>query len=78
MLGLAGASSILLSFGMNQAGKWSRDDFVYDAVNAFGALLLTIYSYLISSYPFMALNIVWLLIAVKDIFWKKQFIKTDL
>jgi hypothetical protein len=71
ILGLIGASSILLSFGMNQAGKWSRDDFVYDAVNAFGALILTIYSYLISSYPFMVLNIVWFLIAAKDLIWRK-------
>jgi hypothetical protein len=71
-LGLVGAGSILFSFGMNQIGKWSRDDFVYDAVNAFGALLLTIYSYLIVSYPFMLLNIVWFLIAVKDLSWRNN------
>jgi hypothetical protein len=71
-LGLVGAGSILFSFGMNQIGKWSRDAFVYDAVNAFGALLLTIYSYLIVSYPFMLLNIVWFLIAVKDLSWRNN------
>jgi hypothetical protein len=67
LLGLLGAGSILVAFIMNQFGKWSKDSFIYDLTNALGALVLIVYAYLITSYPFMVLNTVWFLVAFKDV-----------
>ncbi|MCB9814892.1 hypothetical protein H6784_05825 [Candidatus Nomurabacteria bacterium] len=67
ILGVIGAGIILLAFLMNQKDKWLNDSLVYDVTNAVGALMLVIYAYLISSYPFMVLNTVWFLSAFLDI-----------
>lgn len=58
---------ILLAFFMNQIGKWKHDYAIYDGVNFVGALLLLIYSYRITSYPFLFLNGVWMLISLRDL-----------
>ncbi|MCA9358733.1 hypothetical protein KC926_00830 [Candidatus Kaiserbacteria bacterium] len=71
IIGIVGATSILIAFLFNQTGRWTNDSFVYDFVNAIGALLLIIYAYLISSYPFMVLNTVWFLAAFKDLVFRK-------
>jgi hypothetical protein len=71
LIGLVGAGSILVAFMMNQFGRWSKDSFSYDLVNAVGAAILIIYAYLITSYPFMVLNTVWFLVAFKDVVSRK-------
>lgn len=71
LLGVVGASLILIAFVANRFGCWSTTSLTYDAVNALGALLLIAYSYLIASYPFILLNVVWLLVAIKDLVLRK-------
>lgn len=67
VIGVLGAGSILLAFIMNQLHRWSNDDLVYDFVNVLGAGLLITYSYLIESWPFLVLNVVWFAAALRDV-----------
>jgi hypothetical protein len=67
LIGVVGAATILLAFTMNQLGKWSTESRVYDGVNAIGGFLLLAYSYLIESWPFLVLNLVWFLVAARDL-----------
>lgn len=66
-IGVVGAGSILFAFLMNQLDRWSNDSFTYDVVNALGAALLIMYSWLIESYPFLVLNLVWFASAAWDL-----------
>jgi hypothetical protein len=67
LVGVFGASLILVAFTLNQVGVWSKDSFSYDVVNACGSLALILYSYMLSSYPFLVLNGVWFLVSVRDL-----------
>ena len=58
-IGFIGMAMLLFAFIMNQAHKWDDEDIIYDAFNAVGGLLMVIYAYLISSYPFLILNGIW-------------------
>ena len=68
IIGLVGMSLILLAFILNQSHKWKDTDLKYDIVNSIGSLLLVIYSILISSWPFLILNAVWMIVSVRDVF----------
>jgi len=59
---------ILVGFIKNEYHQWSEDDLIYDAVNAFGSLLLILYAYMLNSWPFIILNLVWFLISFRDMF----------
>lgn len=65
--GVVGATIILVAFLLNQSGKLTAESRLYDALNFLGALLLLIYAYLLDSYPFMILNAVWMLSALRDL-----------
>lgn len=67
LIGVAGATAILVAFTMNQLGKWNTESRLYDGVNALGGGLLVVYSYLIESWPFLVLNIVWFVVAARDL-----------
>ncbi|MBT7706004.1 hypothetical protein HN747_01010 [archaeon] len=66
IIGFLGMLLILLAFLMNQRGKWDQKDFAYDFVNFLGAGLMAIYAYLISSWPFLVLNLFWMIYSAKD------------
>ncbi len=68
IIGFMGMFLILLAFFMNQIRKWKTENPVYDIVNFIGALLLIIYSYLIRSWPFLVLNLVWLIVSFREAF----------
>jgi len=72
IVGVVGATCILVAFILNQMGKWSKDSFSYDLVNTIGSLILIIYAYLLLSYPFLVLNSVWFFISAKDLVLQKQ------
>lgn len=57
----------LTAFLLNQIGKVDKDDFSYDLLNAMGAGLLILYAFLIKSWPFFVLNLIWALISAKDV-----------
>lgn len=67
MIGVLGASIILLSFLLNQFGRWSTTSLSYDAANALGSGILIVYAYLLGSWPFMILNTVWFVVSMKDV-----------
>lgn len=66
IIGIVGMGLILLAFLMEQLGKWKNSFFIYDSVNFVGALLMVIYAYSIKSWPFLILNIVWMLFSLTD------------
>ena len=58
---------ILIAFFLNQTGKWDKEDLVYDFVNFIGALLLVLYAIILSSIPFLLLNLVWAVVSLNDV-----------
>jgi len=71
IVGVVGASFVLLGFVGNRLRWWSAGDQMYVRINAVGSLVLIGYSYWIDSYPFVILNVVWLLFSLKDLFRSK-------
>lgn len=73
IVGVFGASIILIVFVLNQINKLKNDSFLYDFLNLIGSILLMIYAILLTSYPFLILNLVWALVSLKDVV--KYFLK---
>ena len=72
LLGIIGATLVLIGFVGNRLRYWRSSSHSYVAINAVGSLVLVVYSTIIESYPFVALNVVWLLFSVNDLFhWKR-------
>ena len=67
IIGSLGALLILIAFIMNQLHKWQEDYLIYDLVNLIGSLLLVIYAIILTSYPFLILNLVWLGLSLRDV-----------
>ena len=76
IIGVCGATIILIAFILNELNKLSSNDFIYDFLNFVGSLLLVIYAYLLWSIPFFVLNMVWCLVSFRDILSKKNERKT--
>ena len=68
IIGVLGATIILVLFILEQSHKISNDSILYDVGNFIGSVLLVIYAYLLSSVPFLILNLVWAVFSLKDIF----------
>ncbi len=68
IIGIIGALIILIAFTLNEIHKLDSDSIVYDSLNFIGGTLLAIYAYLLFSIPFLILNIIWALVALRDIF----------
>lgn len=66
--GIVGMFLILLAFLMNQFHRWKTDSLIYDLVNVIGSLLLMVYAIFLNSYPFIILNLIWLLFSLRDVF----------
>lgn len=69
ILGVIGLASLLFAFYLAETGKIATTLRRYTALNAFGSLLLIIYSVHIDAWIFTVLNVVWFCIAtIKLIF----------
>ena len=68
IIGVLGATIILVLFIVEQSHKISNDSLFYDVGNFVGSVLLVVYAYLLSSVPFFILNLVWAAFSLKDIF----------
>lgn len=68
IIGFVGMFLILFGFFMNQIHKWKTEYPIYDIINFIGALLLIIYSFLIKSWPFLILNLIWLIVSLREAF----------
>lgn len=65
--GFFGMAIILGAFILNMIGSWQVTDLAYCATNATGSALLIIYAFLIGSWPFFFLNLVWVGFSVRGI-----------
>ena len=68
LLGIFGASLVLIGFVGNRLRYWQSDSRIYVFINAIGSGVLVGYSTIIESYPFIFLNVVWLLFSINDVF----------
>lgn len=68
ILGLSGTSCILIGYLGLQLQYFSHDDISYDLINLIGAIILTIYAYLSGTWAFVILNVIWSVVAIKDIY----------
>jgi len=66
-IGALGAGILLIGFGLLEFNKLSRKNSTYHLLNFIGSSLLFGYAYWIGSYVFMALNLMWALVAVYEI-----------
>ena len=65
--GFIGALTILVFFFLNQTHRIDRNSKLYDAGNVIGSSLLVLYALFIGSTPFVVLNVVWILVSLRDI-----------
>lgn len=72
LIGSAGALLLLMAFALNEAHVWDEDERRYDLANVVGGALLVTYAWLIGSYPFLTLNAVWTLVALRDLIKRKK------
>jgi hypothetical protein len=66
-IGILGMLIILVCFIANETNKLDRHSVLYDGGNVLGSIILLIYSFLIASWPFLILNIVWGFVALRDL-----------
>ncbi len=68
IIGIIGAAMILLAFILAQLKMWEDEWLRYDLVNLIGSAFLVWYGILIKGYPFVALNAIWFLVSLRDVF----------
>ncbi len=67
IIGVIGATIILVAFVLNQIKIWPSDSELYDWSNLIGSLILITYAAMIGSIPFMILNAVWFTVSLRDV-----------
>lgn len=67
MIGIIGMTCILLAFVMVQMHRWTPDDLRYDLFNFVGSTLLVINALSARVWPFVILNMIWGLYALRDV-----------
>jgi len=67
IIGVVGAIVILVAFFLNETHRISDDDLIYDCLNLVGTLFLVIYAIELKSLPFLILNSIWFVVALRDI-----------
>jgi hypothetical protein len=64
LIGVSGATLLLVGFACQQFGSLKSGSVSYHMLNALGAGLLTLYSLLLHSVPFVVLEGVWMIVAL--------------
>jgi len=62
--GIIGVVCILVAFLLDEFSKVNTKTVPYNLLNIMGSGLLMYYAYILQSWPFVALNAVWLIAAV--------------
>lgn len=70
LIGIAGAGIVLFAFIKVQLRHWTPETWHFDFFNFLGSALLVVYGYLLSSWPFVILNLVWAAFSLKDLIKK--------
>ncbi|MBT6774598.1 hypothetical protein HOA91_04465 [Candidatus Woesearchaeota archaeon] len=64
IIGIVGMTFILVAFILDEfIQKFNQNTIQYNLINIIGAGLLTYYAFSLNSWPFLILNIVWLVVA---------------
>jgi hypothetical protein len=69
-IGFSGVAILLIAYGLNLSGKWSKTTTAYICLNIFGAGLACLASWLIHYFPFVLLEGVWTIVSVYALFKK--------
>ena len=65
IIGIIGMFCILLAFILDEfVKKFNQDTMSYNLLNVLGAGLLAYYAYVSAVWPFLILNLVWVIVAV--------------
>ena len=65
IVGIAGLILILISFLLNEFSKKVNPETVhYNVLNIFGAGFLAYYGYILVAWPFVILNLIWVIAAI--------------
>lgn len=67
VIGIVGATLILLAFILEQTKIWNSEMLKYDLVNFLGSAILIYYGVMIKGYPFVILNSIWALVSLRDV-----------
>ncbi len=67
ILGILGATCIVSAFILDMLRVLNRDMYTYVFINLVGSLLLVWYSILITAWPFIILNGLWVVFSVLDV-----------
>ena len=70
ILGWVGAIILLLAYTLNILQKLDNDSNSFLIINLLGASLLTINAYSTESYPFLVVNLFWVLVSIYQLFKK--------
>ncbi len=65
-IGTIGAALLLLAFILLEFKKITRTTTTFHLLNLIGSVLLLIYAYLIRSYIFLGLNLIWALVSLYE------------
>jgi hypothetical protein len=64
LIGVVGISIVLIGFILNQFGRLTINSPYYDWLNIIGPSILVVYAWLLGSYPFLVLNVVWVVASI--------------
>lgn len=64
LIGSIGVGLLLLAYALNVTGRLSKETTAYAALNALGAGLACLASWLIAYYPFVVLEGVWMVVSI--------------
>ncbi|MEK9160447.1 MAG: hypothetical protein AAB440_00200 [Patescibacteria group bacterium] len=70
LIGVLGAALLLAAFIASALNVMENEDLWYNVLNFVGAALLTWYAVLINSWPFIVIEAVWAVVALRGM-WKK-------
>ncbi len=70
LIGVIGATLLLLAFIGNAVGKMEHDGTGYIIINLVGGVFLVWYASLIGSWPFIVIESVWAIVAFRGL-WEK-------
>lgn len=66
-IGIGGAVLVCLAYIANETGLVNRKSFLYDGANLLAGAMLLSYSVSVMSIPFLAINIMWTFVALRDV-----------
>lgn len=64
VIAILGMILVLSAFVLDEFGNVNKSTTTYNIINIFGAGFLAYYAFTLSSFPFLILNVVWMLVAI--------------